>query len=224
MSVAAKSFLCASIALQSAYAAVNRGMTVEVSAKGSLGTSCVLPAEGKEYTRTELETDHAACLKEIVEHEVGLHHGLLKKYEEEIVRIHGLGAQHFATHGHKHLVSLILGIQAAEAVIDAAEDLVADVETAASTSTAQQSEPSMPHTRESLQKKTKGDLDALIEKELEEHKKEIEDYTAELGEIDSKTAHFGSHKDQDLIAVILAQQAVEAIVETVEQLLEERVE
>lgn len=70
---------------------------------------------------------------------------------------------------------------------------------------------------------TKGDLDALIEKELAEHKKEIEDYTAELGEIDSKTAHFGSHKDQDLIAVILAQQAVEAIVETVEQLLEERV-
>merc|ERR1712232_712311 len=203
------------------YAAVNRGMTVEVSAKGSLGTSCDLPTDGKEYTRTELETDHATCLTEIVEHEVGLHHGLLKNYEEEVGRIHGLGAQHFVHHEPKHLVSLILGIQAAEAVIDAAEDLVGDVETAASTSTAQQS---MPHTRESLQQPTmtKEALDVLIVEELAEHKSEIEDYREKLSIIDSKTAHFGSHKDQDLIAVILAQQAVEAIVETVEQLLEER--
>merc|ERR1712232_130712 len=149
------------------YAAVNRGMTVEVSAKGSLGTSCDLPTDGKEYTRTELETDHATCLTEIVEHEVGLHHGLLKNYEEEVGRIHGLGAQHFVHHEPKHLVSLILGIQAAEAVIDAAEDLVGDVETgaAASTSTAQQS---MPHTRESLQQPTmtKDALDVLIVQEL----------------------------------------------------------
>merc|ERR1712232_35738 len=164
--------------------------------------------------------------------------GLLTTYHTKLVAIHANAisfgfheaGSHFGNHAKEHLVSLILGIQAAEAVIDAAEDLVAEVETTtaddetAASPTATPAAPQVLHTRKELQEKYEDEtaLFELVREELEDHIKEIADYMNELSKIQPGTAHFGSHAKEHLIAVILAQQAVEAIVETAEQLLAKR--
>jgi len=201
---------------------------VDVNADGSLvnrGTHRPCGTE-KEYTPKELNGMNVLALKKVIVEEVEEHECELGHYTTELTSIEEkleTSKEHFAKHETKHLVAIILSQQTVEEVVDFAENLLEEEENVPETTstteethyTAKQLETKDPaHTEEQHREKLVG----IIEVEIRTHNAELKRYKAELKNIESK---LGGLDEKDLIAVILAQQAVEAMVDTAQHLVEE---
>merc|ERR1712232_444373 len=122
---------------------------------------------------------------------------------------------HFEGHDEKHLISIILTQQIIDAESDLADHILSELDHGEEPTEADETH----YTEEILEeeeKQTPGKLFHILAQEIQTHKADIDKYTKELTEVETKISKLAK---KDLIAVILAQQAVEAGVDEAQHLL-----